>query len=473
MTVLQPSAAKTLIGRMREGLYFYEVILGEELSPKQKEIALAIKDDPLKRIAVSSCHASGKTYLLGDVVCAELVPYSNTIIITTAPTFKQVEEILWRQIKRAYNRAERAGKSLGGTILKTQWQFDEMKFALGLSTNQPENFAGYHAKKIIIIVDEASGVDEAIFEAIEGVLAGGEATLVLIGNPTRVSGEFARAFKSNLYRKIFITCFDTPNFVNNGILTIEDLTLDKCKNAKIFVQGMITPMWAYTLKEKYGSDSDVFRVRALGKFPKAESDTFISIDMVADAIARTQQQHGVVKIGVDVARFGSDKTVVTVRQGMKVIEKFVYQKQELMATVGCIINDTAKYKQKQFCVDVIGVGAGVADRLREQGFDVLDVNVANRPEHEAEDGMPDFLNLRAELYFRLKAALADMDLPEDDDWYEVCNIKYKFNSSGKLQIESKDEMKKRGLHSPDTADSLMLTFAEGEEGMSLDDFFIG
>lgn len=457
--------AGNIVRKHKHDISFYTDILKEDLWEKQLLIITKIKDGfngGCPTIVVTSCHASGKTYVLGDIVNGELFPYKDSVVLTTAPTWKQVKNTLWRQIKRAYNRAERNKRPLGGSLIQTELNISETWYALGLSTSEPENFAGYHSERMLIVMDEASGVSDEIDEAVDGIAAGGLVVIVKIGNPTKINGHFARDAKRSDVVKITISCFDTPNFTANGIKTVDDLTLEKCQCAEVVVAGLITPMWVYRLKEKYGVDSDVFRVRALGKFPKAESDTFMSIDMVQDAINRTVTQRGLVIIGVDVARFGSDKSVVTVRQGMKVIEKFVYEKIDTMELVGNIINDTSKYQDKVYNVDVIGVGAGVGDRLKEQGFKVNMVNVAEKPNEKVQDdeSMPNFGNLRAEAYFRTKDALKYLDLPEDDDWFELCNLKYKFDSAGRLFIESKDEMKKRGLHSPDTADSLMLTFAK-------------
>jgi phage terminase large subunit len=161
-------------------------------------------------------------------------------------------------------------------------------------------------------------------------------------------------------------------------------------------------------------------------------------------------------MGVDVARFGDDRTVIVIRQMEKILFKFVFNSLDTMEICGQVIKLMKEHQvlDTNINVDVIGIGAGVVDRLREQGIKVNGVNVAESPTDKEH-----YINLRAELYDDgVKKWLKTADLTDDEDWYELSNIKYKFNSSGKLQIESKDEMKKRGLSSPDCADGLMLTF---------------
>lgn len=418
---------------------FFINILGVEPWEKQQEINNLIAR--YKRITVRSCHASGKTWDISRIVAWWLTCFSNSICITTAPTFRQVEQIIWRNIRTAHTNSK---IPLGGELLKTRWDFAEDWFAVGLSTDEPEAFQGFHGKYIMIIVDEASGVDEKTYEAIEGILAGGKAKLVLIGNPTRLVGSFAQAFKSKSYKKIHISGFDTPNVKEN----------------KIVIPGLMNPEYPKEMEEKYGKDSDIYRVKVLGEFPKEESDTVISLEDVEGAMKREAKPEGT-KIGAcDVARFGDDLTVLGVRQGNKVYNIKKLSKRTTMAVSGEIIaflkdNDI---KPENFRVDVIGIGAGVVDRLHEQGYDVIGVNVGLPPTDPET-----YANLRAEGYYDIiRKEIKNLDLPDDDDWLQLANIKYLYNSKGQLKIESKEDMKKRGLKSPDLADMLLLTYVTGK-----------
>jgi hypothetical protein len=243
-----------------------------------------------------------------------------------------------------------------------------------------------------------------------------------------------------------ISAFDTPNV----------------REDEIVIPGLISKQDIEDFKIRYGEDSDVYRVRVLGEFPQQEADSLISVDDVSKAIEREVDvpKQFEKKMGVDVARFGDDRTVIIVRQMEKVIRKEVFSTLDTMEIVGQVL----KIKKKEFIkaeninIDVIGIGAGVVDRLKEQGHSVNEVNVGTSPKDREN-----YINLRAELYAdKVKSWIKTADLLDDDDFYELSNIKYKFNSTGKLQIESKEDMKKRGLESPDVADALMLTFADTE-----------
>jgi hypothetical protein len=414
---------------------FFLDVLGAEAWEIQQKIAEVITN--FSRITIRSCHASGKTWLAGRLALWFLYCHPRSIVITTAPTFRQVEEVLWREIRTAYANAK---IRLGGTLLKTKLDLRDDWFAIGLSTDHPEQFQGFHAEHILIIADEASGVPEPIFQAIEGIMASGKAKLILIGNPTKLTGYFADSFKDPRFKPFHISAFDTPNI----------------KAKQLIYQGLINLDWVEDMRRKYGEDSDVYRVRVLGEFPKAESDTLIPLEDIERAMKREVEAEGEKVMGVDVARFGDDKSVILVRQGKKVLEIRKTQKQDTMAISGEVIAMIRKHgiNPANVNIDVVGLGAGVVDRLREQGFKINGVNVGEKAKNEEQ-----YANLRAELYDKVKQEIKEIALLEDEDFYQLANIKYKFNSAGKLQIESKEEMKKRGLTSPDIADALCLSFA--------------
>ena len=400
-------------------LYFSEKVLSVPLWEKEKDILTAIKDN--REVSVRSCNASGKTFTASRAVHWWLMSFEDSVVITTAPTFRQVKEILWREI-----RAAQSGKGLynESSILDTQINISDKWFALGLSTDKPDQFQGFHSKNLMVIVDEASGVEEAIFEAIDGLKPD---KVVLIGNPLRNQGRFADSFKDPYTKKISISAFDTPNVKEN----------------KTVIPGLITNQDIARIKSRYGEDSDVYRVRILGEFPKQDSDVFIAIDEVAKAMEREVRvmNQWEKKMGVDVARFGDDRTAIIIRQMEKLTRKEITSGQDLMHIAGMVIRIAKEegVKPVNISIDSIGVGAGVVDRLREQGWAVNATNVAeSAKDHEH------YLNKRAELYGGVKDWLRTAQLPKDDDFYELANVKYKFTSKGQIQLESKDDMKKRG-----------------------------
>lgn len=418
-------------------IWFAETICQTKLWEKQREILLAVKDN--REVAVSSCNASGKSYVASILVHWWLLTHENGVVVTTAPTGRQVREILWREIRKlADPRFYPAG-----AVTQTKIDLNPKWFAIGLSTDRPEAFQGIHSENLLVIVDEASGIPEIIYEAIDGLTY---ERLLLIGNPNSNEGRFYRAFKSTAIKTIRISAFDTPNI----------------KQGKEVIKGLIQQKDIDKFKEQYGEDSDVWRVRVLGQFPLQATDCLIGVDVIEAAMQREVKVLAgwEKKMGVDVARFGGDRTVITIRQHSKITRKEVITKADTMAVVGKIwaIGKEEKIIPCNIFIDEIGVGAGVVDRLKEQGVDITAVNVANKAKDFEHYG-----NLRAELGFAVKEWLGTAQIPQDDEYYQCSNIKYKFNSSGKLMLERKEDMKARGLPSPDTFDSLALTFAESGE----------
>lgn len=415
-------------------VWFVNTTLGRHTWDKEKEILEAVRDYP--EVSVRSCNGSGKTYTAGGLVHWWLTAFQDSLVVTTAPTFRQVKELLWREIRAVDTKMLYPPN----TVLDTQINLGEKWFAIGLSADKPDQFQGFHSKRLLVIVDEASGVTEDIFQAIDGL---NPYRVLLIGNPMQNSGRFADSFKMEGIKKISISAYDTPNL----------------QAGHTVIQGLIQQKDIDRIKIKYGEDSDVYRIRVLGEFPKADVDTIISVDEVAKAILREVKVIDTWenKMGVDPARFGDDRSVIVIRKMEKVVYKESYSNQDTMQITGHILNiaKEQRVKPQNIFVDVIGIGAGIVDRCKEQGWMVNGVAVS-----EKADDYEHYLNLRAEIYAdKLKEWIKTADLTDDDDWYEVSNIKYKFNSKGQLQLESKDDMKKRGLASPDVADALALTFA--------------
>ena len=224
----------------------------------------------------------------------------------------------------------------------------------------------------------------------------------------------------------------------------------------------MSPKYPQEMADKYGRDSNVYLVKVKGEFPTSEADTLISLDDLEKAFERIiEKPEGQKILGVDVARFGGDRTVFIVRQGFKILRKELIYKSDLMEVVAHAkkIIDEEDIIPINVKIDEIGVGAGVVDRLHEEGIKVFGVNVGKTADDDER-----FTNIRAEHYWNMREWIKNADIPRDDDYIELANLKYKLTSKGKGQtkIESKEEMKKRGLSSPDVADALMLTFSGGD-----------
>ena len=448
--------------------FYIEQVLGASIWQRQKAISESVIKN--KRTSVKSCHGSGKTYISARIALKFLHSYPHSIVISTAPTFRQVRDLLWKEINTAYSQAK---YKLPGDMLDVRYNLDSDWYAVGLSTDDPVSFQGYHAPYILVIGDEASGIKKDIFDAIDGITSTGFTRILLIGNPTDPTGYFADTFKSELWNKLTISCFDTPNF--ETIKTLEQLknSTQEQRDQSTKIPYLITPQWAYERMNEWGIDSPLFQARVLGEFPKEADDTLIALHYVESAIER-QPVGDDEQIGLDVARFGSDRTVFAFRKGNGIVRFEWFSKEDTMQTVGRALQYLREYPNTTMKVDEIGVGAGVIDRLKELEFRdrVAGVNVANKAE---DDENMKFVNLRARELWRLRDRFVQGDISIVDKGTiisDLTNVKYKFRSSdGALQIESKEEMKKRGLRSPDMADAVMLAFC-GETDSLPDIHFI-
>lgn len=429
---------------------FFSGILGVDFWAKQIEIVESIKKH--RRTAIRSSNSSGKTWSIARIALWFLFSFPNSVVINTAPTHRQVENQFWRNLRSAHNKAK---IRLGGKLLKTALSIDEDWFAIGFTTRDGEGameaFAGWHAKNMLVIIDEASGVHPRVFEAIEGAMAGGATVrLVLIGNPTRNTGDFAEAFKDPIYNKIHISAFDVPNVIKRMAL----------------ITGLATWEWVQEMISKYGEDSDIYRVRVLGEFPKHEADTLISIDSIAKSIDADREMYGEDEyVLLDPARYGKDKAAFVYKKGNYAMVLEEIASSDLMVLAGKMVQYLEKYPKAQGRIDIIGVGAGVFDRLKELPkvrSRVAGVNVA-----VAAGDKEHYANMRAEAWDLMRLWLRDCILEKHEGWYELAQPKMKIKSDGKLQLESKEDMRKRGVKSPNIADALSLAFAKPSEGGSI------
>ena len=430
---------------------------------KQKEIVRSVLIGKNRITAVRSCHDSGKSFIAARVALIYLSINKNSLVITTAPSWTQVKEILWREIRSAYVKMETKYPTMGvgGKLLTTSLEFNPTWYAMGIATKKEsevtevaERMLGFHSVtgKILVIVDEGSGVMEPIWGSIDGLLTSDKAQLLAIGNPYRKVGPFAKLFTTPGVKKVHIQDTDIPNIKQN----------------KIIVPGLMSPKYPKEMAEKYGKDSNLYAIKVKGNFPKSETDTLISLDYVEGAFLRDLKPTGEKLLGVDVARFGNDFTALVVRQGKKVLRKETHAKEDTMQTASRVLRmiEEEGIKPQNVFIDVIGIGAGVVDRLHEKEYNergfARNYNVNGVSVSESAEDSDHFKNLRAEAYWQIRDWIKTADLPEDDDFLQLANIKYKYSSGkkGQLLIESKEDMKKRGLQSPDVADALMLTFTD-------------
>lgn len=451
---------------------FSRNVLGFQPWSKQCEILEALRDHD--KVAVRSSHGIGKTAIAAQAALWFVATHANSRVITTAPTWHQVEGLLWRAIRGQIAKARDIGRGdMFPRPQNTKLEFGPEWVAFGLSTDDPIRFQGQHADHLLLIVDEASGVDERIFEAAEGFLTGEGAKVLLIGNPNEVGGQFYRAFTSDAKRwhGIHVSTLDTPNYTGENVPPDVARVLPRAG-------------FAGEMAEAWGEESSFYQVRVLGNFPTNAADAVIPLAWVERAQQRWREmdhsQLGHLKtIGVDVAWTGKDQTVLAMRHDDTITELRRLPQLDPMETAGHVkvaLNTMSELPQlaPTAIVDVIGIGAGVFTRLQEMAVSVTAFNAGNKTDRRDQTGQLGFVNKRAAAWWNLRELLdpdsgIDIALPPDDLLIgDLTTPKWRMMSGGKIQIESKDDIRKRLGRSTDDGDAVVQAFwPEGGSGMAL------
>ena len=395
---------------------FVQEVLGVHLYSRQREIIEAVRDH--ERTSVAAGNGVGKTLAAACLILAWLAGGPGSVVVSTSATERQLKQVLWRETRRRFRQAD--GFFHGGQVTETGiWLRDDW-FAVGFSTDTAEAAQGIHAERVLVVVDEASGVDEQIFDAIEGLLAGGDARVLLIGNPLRTSGTFYDCWHSRRdeWKTLTISAYDTPNF------TGEDVPRAVRKN-------LVSRRWVERL-EKRSAGSNTYLVKCLGEFPSQQDDAVISRTDLEQAQARALEPGLPLLLGLDVARFGSDESVLALREGNRIRVIDSWQGKALTETTGRVIDHVRRLqaehaRRPRVIVDDAGLGGGVTDGLREQGVDVVAFNGGGKARRHG-----DYPNRRSELWFTFAEALPLLDLDGLDEELsrELLAPSFSFDSSG-------------------------------------------
>ncbi len=403
------------------------------------------------RVAIRSGHGVGKTTLLAWSVLWHMCSFFPQKTPCTAPSASQLQDVLWPEIatwlrkmpaewqKHLSHKAER--------LELVNAEDESFAVARTARKEKPEALQGFHANNLLFVIDEASGVEDTIFEVAQGALSTPHARVLMTSNPTRTSGYFYDAFHRlrHKWHTINVPCDQSYR---------------------------VSPDYIEEMATKYGKDSNVFKVRVLGEFPTTEDDAVIPLDLCESAKGRDVAliQSAPVIWGVDVARFGDDRSALAKRRGNHQLEKTQsWRQKDTMQLSGIIYRqwqDTPiADKPDSICIDVIGIGAGVVDRLAELGLPAVGVNVAEAPAIKDR-----YMRQRDELWFEVREWLAKRDVRLADDEELIAELtlpKYEITSGGKLKVEGKDDIKKRGVISPDLADAFCMTFAIAGSGQAM------
>lgn len=425
----------------------------------QQRIFESVRDN--KRTAVHSCHNCGKSWTASRIACWWLFSHDpgDAFVVTTAPTFPQVRAILWREIGRAHANWQLIESrtnhgNIPGRLNQTEWFMtnedlgNEEMVAFGRKPSDisPTDFQGIHAPNVLVIIDEACGVHVNIWEAADTLVSNSGSKIFAVGNPDDPLSEFATVCKPGSgWNVIGIDGFDTPNFTGEPIP-------EKIANQ------LISPAWAEEKRRKWGETNPLYISKVRGKFPSHSTDNLIPMHWIRAAQERSLPISGDTELGVDVGR-GGDKSIIAHRTGGRVRIIHRDTNPDTMQTAGNVVHHYKESGASLIKIDLIGIGAGVHDRVKELDHPIIGVNVGSSP-HDKER----YLNLRAEGYWglreRFETGTIDIDPLDDDLAAQLADIKYKRTSSGKIQIESKEEMARRGKHSPDDADAVMLAFID-------------
>ena len=439
-----------ILARWRDDpVFFIESVWGDYKRPGderlmddwQIEASYAVRDN--SNVTIRSGHGVGKTSWLAWMMIWWMLFMDEPRIPCTAPTGHQLNDALWGELAKWYKRLPDILKKeleiKSERVEATRNPKEYYATARTARKEQPEAFQGFHSGDLLFIADEASGVDDIIFQVGEGSMSTYGAKTILTGNPTRTSGYF----------------FDSHNRMRGDWKTLKV----SCLDAK-----MVDPAYCTRMAKRYGEDSNIYRVRVLGDFPLSDDDSVIPLEFAESAVDRdVAPTTDRIVWGVDVARFGDDESALAKRQGNIQKGKVrTWKGKDLMQTVGILVNEYRETPIKErpdlILVDSIGLGAGVVDRLKEQGLPVRGINVA-----ESSATKEKYMRLRDELWWLSREWLQgkDVRLEDDSDLIgELTAPKYDFTSSGKILVESKMEMKKRGVPSPNAADAWNLTFAD-------------
>lgn len=396
------------------------------------------------RISIRSGHGVGKGALISWLVLWALLTHNDVKVPVAANSQNQLRDNNWPEIAKwrkllpepLQKRIEVQSEKV---IITTA---PESAFAVRRTATKQNSEAlqGLRGAFSLYLIDEASGIPDIVFEIAQGALSSPGSKAILFSNPTRGSGFF----------------YDTHHRLRDRWLCFH-VNSEDVPRATGHIDDVIAA---------YGKNSNRYRVRVLGEFPLKDDETVIPLELIIAAQHREVEKLPIYPVwGLDVARFGDDSCALAKRQGNRLMEPIKeWRDTDTMQTAGIVMreynNTHPDERPHEILVDVIGLGAGVVDRLAELGLPVTGINVGEQP---AADGQ--YMRLRDELWFKGREwfAARDCNFPKEDEKTagELVNVTYDFHSNGRIIVESKKDMKKRGVPSPNRADAFLLTFATG------------
>lgn len=438
--------------------------LGEHVWSKQGEIMRAVRDNRLT--VVQSSHGVGKSHLASRVVGYYLDnwPKGDFVVVSTAPTWKQVRNVLWRYVGQMV-----ADNELPGAVnQQAEWKIGSgadalVAFGIKPADHDHQGMQGIHGRRGVIgIVDEGSGVPDQIFNAMDSLATTLESRILVIGNPDNISSRFYKLCTSEpKWHRMKINSFDTPAWTGEAV---PDAVRDPQTGT---IKGLVDPSWVADKAERWGRESALFKIKVLGEFAEEDDLAVIPRAWVMAAVRRWEEADDALTVtgrtvfGVDVGHMGEDRTVIATRKGDRVLAVESWAKRDTVAVANLIEARSADWVQPTIVVDGIGVGAGVVDQLRTRGLAVHSFIASRTTKIMDGTGSFRFLNLRAASWWHLRELLdptmdARLALPPDDDLInDLITPRFEMVAGGKVKIEGKDDIRKRLGRSTDYADACL------------------
>jgi len=433
-------------------------LAGYEPDDWQREILQSIgdrfADDPEAVIqeARASGHGIGKSACVAWIILWAMSTRPHLAGVITANTQSQLKSKTWRELSVWHKRAIN-GHWFQWTATRffnknhpDTWGVD----AIPWTEHNSEAFAGLHSRYVLVIFDEASAIADKIWEVTEGAMTTPRAMWFAFGNPTRNTGRFRECFGKYKHRW--------------GTQQIDSRDCAMTNKSKI-------QEWL----EDHGEDSDFFRVRVRGEFPRFGTNQLISSEDVFDArvgeVALDEHVHFRIVIGVDVARFGQDETVICIRQGRKVLDMRTYRGLNNIQVGARVVEAYRDYgASAAILIDGVGLGAGVVDYLQTAGYPAIEVNAGAKANDDKR-----YYNKRAEMWHQMAKWLErGADIPDDSILCDqLVALEYEYDLKERIKLERKEDLKDRlpQLGSPDRAEALALTFAENIAPAHVDQSF--
>lgn len=445
--------------------------LGVHLWSKQREIVESVRDNRLT--AVVSCHGSGKSLsaALLTAFWLDVHAIGDARVVTTAPTANQVRAILWSEIHGLAERAITRGKPFIGRINETEWKYNRRLLAFGRkpSDHNQHGLQGIHARAVLTILDEAGGIVPNFWTAASAITTGEDCRILAVGNPDDPGSHFAKVTKNSRWNVIEISAFDTPNFT--GEIVPDDVAV-----------ALVGPTYVEDIASEYGEYSPIYQSKVLGKFPTESDDGVVSVSALRACCPPEPTPHppeelNPVELGVDLGA-GGDETVIRERRGVVVGKEWRSRDRDPVKVTGLIVNAIKETGAVCVKVDSIGIGWGIAGRLRELTGDAHHARIIAVNVSESSSRPDRFPRLRSQLWWEVGRKLSEdrgWDLSHLDERdrdrliTQLTAPKYSHDSAGRVVVEAKPETKKRLGRSPDNADALLLAFYEGR-GMSSSTF---